>query len=403
MRILFSSLYLPAEQDGLSYSTRRLVKALTAKGTEVTVYTTSWKWKSSEISQFKSDKLQIYPAHFNNSFELSFEAMVNLWRSVRNFDLVQFNSIFSVSTVVGAFLCRAFRVPYVVSPSGNFLPSIDPEENRGISGAAKKMLFFKLLSQEALKKAAKIICKSQTEMEGLQKRTSLHNMTVIPNGLDTSPYSEVVDPSIIDQKLGFGRRKNMCLFLGRFSEEKAIPFLLEAWALVIKRQPGAVLVLAGPYDRGFHARLKSYVEQLPDQGSVVFPGAVSGNLKVALLQSCKCLLLPSYFESFGNVVLEALASGRPVIASVGTPWQSLELYRLGKWLKWEKEAWAKAILELMSDDYYNTQTFRNYSRQWVSDNFDWEHIADNYLRLYSNILMGDCHAIHQSTADHTSG
>lgn len=393
MKILFSSLYLPSEQDGLSFSTRRLVKALIVKGIDVTVYTTSWKWKSSEISQFKSDKLKICTAHFNNSFDLSFGAIFYLWRSVRNFDLVHFNSIFSVSTIVGAFLCRAFRVPYVVSPSGNFLPSLDPEENRGISGATKKRLFFKLLLKEALKKASKIICQSQLEMEVFQKRTSLRNVTFIPNGLDTSMYSRVIDPSIIDEKLGYGRRQKMCLFLGRFCEEKAIPFLLEAWALVIKRQPDAVLVLAGPCDRGFYARLKSYVEKLPDRASVVFPGPVSGDLKVALLQSSKCLLLPSHFESFGNVVLEALASGTPVIASVGTPWQSLELYRFGKWIQWEKEAWANAILELMSHDYYNTQTFKNNSRQWVSDNFSWEYIVDKYLHLYSNIIMRNYHAI----------
>jgi len=403
VKLLFSSLFLPSEQDGLSYSTRHLVKEFIAKGTDVTVYTTNWRWNSSDISRFKSDKLQIHAAHFNNSFDLSFGAILTFWRTVRNFDLVHFNSIYSVSTAVGALLCRAFRVPYTISPSGNFLPSIDPEDNRGISGAAKKRLFFKLLAKEALKKASMIICQSQSEMEVFRKRTSLHNVTIIPNGLDPSTYLEVVDPSIIDQKLGFGRRKNMCLFLGRFSEEKALPFLLEAWALVIKRQPDATLVLAGPCDGGFHARLKGYVEKLPDQASVVFPGAVSGDLKIALLQNCKCLLLPSYFESFGNVVLEALASGRPVIASAGTPWQSLESYRLGKWIKWEKEIWANAILELMSDDYYNTQTFRNYSRQWVADNFEWDHIADQYLRLYSNTLMGDRRALHKSIADHTSG
>jgi len=390
---LFNSLYLPSEQDGLSLSSRHLVKALIDKGTDVTVYTTSWKWKSSEIIQFNSNKLKIYGAHFDNNFDLSMGAMVSLWRSVRNFDLVHFNSIYSVSTVVGAFLCSTFRIPYVVSPSGNFLPSRDSEENRGISGAAKKMLFFKLFSKNRLKKASMIICQSQSEMEVFQKRTSLHNVTFIPNGLDTSTYFEVVDPTIIDEKLGYGRRRNMCLFLGRFSEEKAIPFLLEAWALVIKRRPDAILVLAGPCDKGFYAHLKSYVEKLANPASVVFPGAVSGDLKVALLQSCKCLLLPSHFESFGNVVLEALASGSPVIASVGTPWQNLELFRFGKWINWEKETWANAILDLMSDDYYNTQAFKNNSRKWVSDNFEWGHIADQYLRLYSNITMGDFRAI----------
>jgi glycosyltransferase involved in cell wall biosynthesis len=240
-------------------------------------------------------------------------------------------------------------------------------------------------------------------MEAFQKRTSLHNATFIPNGLDTSRYGKVIDSSIIDQQLGAGCRRNMCLFLGRFSGEKAIPLLLETWALVLKRQPDAVLVLAGPCDRGFHARLKSYVEKLPHQASVVFPGAVSGDLKVALLQNSKCLLLPSYFESFGNVVLEALASGTPVIASLGTPWHSLELYRLGKWIGWDKETWAKAILELMSEDYYQTHTFRNYARQWVSENYNWEHIADKYLCLYSNIIMGSRHAIHQGTVDHPTG
>ena len=112
------------------------------------------------------------------------------------------------------------------------------------------------------------------------------------------------------------------------------------------------------------------------------PGVIRGEFKNALLQQSKCLLLPSYFESFGNVVLEALASGTPVIASIGTPWKSLEENDFGRWLPWDVKAWVEAIASISEGESYHTDNFSKRSKKWVKDNFNWYNISDKYIDLY---------------------
>ena len=55
--------------------------------------------------------------------------------------------------------------------------------------------------------------------------------------------------------------------------------------------------------------------------------------------------VPSDFENFGNIITEALVRGIPVIASTGTPWENLNIYRCGWWVKNDINTLANTILE----------------------------------------------------------
>jgi len=96
------------------------------------------------------------------------------------------------------------------------------------------------------------------------------------------------------------------------------------------------LVIAGsarlPYEIVYEKQLKELVDNLNLQDSVTFLGHIQGDDKDKLdFASSFALVLPSQSENFGNVVLEALAQGTPVIASKNTPWESLEEYNSGYW------------------------------------------------------------------------
>jgi len=110
-------------------------------------------------------------------------------------------------------------------------------------------------------------------------------------------------------------------------------------------------------------------------------------LKMALLKNSQCLLFPSYHESFGNVVLEALACGTPVIASKGTPWEVLEKEKLGYWLSWSKSKWVDSVLEVLAKGFVNkSDEFCQKSYKWVRKNYSWGKAADEYCNLYQTIL-----------------
>jgi glycosyltransferase involved in cell wall biosynthesis len=84
-------------------------------------------------------------------------------------------------------------------------------------------------------------------------------------------------------------------------------------------------------------------------------------------------------------VLEALISGTPVIASTGTPWESLEENHFGYWLPWDIKNWKNGILTILNDGSYKSDVFLKHTRQWVIDNFNWSNVVDRYIELYKEI------------------
>ncbi len=386
MRVLFCSIYSPFGHDGVSSSTRELIQALQKIDIDVTVYTTDWRWEKKNSSHEIPSNVKVFHAHFGNNFEYS-RSLVNSFRKeCTKYDIVHFNSIYSATTVICSAIARKKKIPYIISPRGNFIPS--PKINRqGIRSGVKKELFFTLFSANALKKANVVICSSDLEMNSIKSRLTARCFTVINNGFNISECTQQeIDENIIEQSLGIPQSKSLFLFLGRLAEEKAIPFLIDVWDDVCKDLKDPLLILAGPDDHGSVKKIKQHANALACAKTIKLVGPVSGSLKQALLARSKMLLLPSYFESFGNVVLEALASGIPVAASVGTPWQILEEKNFGSWLPWEKEQWRDAIISTYNNEHFYSAEFKKKAHTWVQDEFNWPVIANHYLKTYTGAI-----------------
>ncbi|MBO1223364.1 MAG: glycosyltransferase [Candidatus Scalindua sediminis] len=394
MKILIYSIYLPDITDGVSNSTRELVASLIQKDLDVTVCMTDLGWTEKELQKQRSEKLLIFKAWSSSGADFAPDLFVYLMKNCKNFDVVQLHGTFNFPTVFGAYAARISKTPYIVCPRGNFIPT--PTIQMHTRNTFFKKLFFKLFAQKSLTKANWVVCSSDVEWGATKEHIHTDNLAYIPNGLNTSTYLRYVDPTIIKDKLGIEPDRPIFLFLGRLSEEKAIPFLIDVWERTFQKIPEACLVIAGASNRGYEKEIAKRVVNLTYPDSVLLPGVVTGDLKLALLQQSRCLLLPSHFESFGNVVLEALISGTPVIASIGTPWKSLEENGFGKWLPWKIKIWTDTILDISLNEDYQGETFSERSRQWVIDNFNWSTIADRYIKLYETIK-------HNKEAIHLSG
>ena len=386
MKILIYSLYLPQGVGGVSNTTRQLVASLEQKGIDVTVCTSDRGWPMEEISRQRSEKLRIFKDWHLTNADFAPNIFVYLRENARKFDVIQFHGTFNFPTVFGAYAAKAVQTPYIICTRGYSVPST---MMRTLThNAMRKRLFFWLIAQKALRDANWVVCSSEVEQEAVRKEIHTDNVTYIENGLDYSNYLKEVNDSIIRDKLGIEPEKPLFLFLGRLAKEKAILFLLDTWESIIQKIPEALLIIAGPIDstQGHVKEITSRIATLSRPETVFMPGAVTGDLKLALLQHSRCLLLPSYFESFGLVVLESLISGTPVIASTGTPWKMLEENRFGRWLPWKAKDWEEAMLNILNDDVYKNEFFLRRSRNWVIEKFNWSNIADRYIHLYEEII-----------------
>ncbi len=130
---------------------------------------------------------------------------------------------------------------------------------------------------------------------------------ILPRGLDTTLYHPSRRDMKVREKFGARDGEAILLYVGRISKEKDLDVLAAAYRKLRERKVAAQLVLVGdgPY-------LKELKRALPEAH---FTGYLSGLELAAAFASADVFVFPSTTDTFGNVVLEAMASGLPVIVS----------------------------------------------------------------------------------------
>lgn len=203
---------------------------------------------------------------------------------------------------------------------------------------------------------------------------------VIPCGVD----------GMIFTPLENGRRRdpNQILFVGFINFNKGIDVLLAAMRRVIAHQPEAKLVVVG--GGFFHntkvqeQRLRQMAQDLEASGHVQFVGHKQPAEVARYMRESSMLVLPSRAESFGAVLVEALACGTPIVATkCGGP-EDIINDKVGVLVaKEDPDALAEVIERVLEqqNDYHSTQL-----REYALQNFSWERIARQMLRVYQEAI-----------------
>lgn len=132
------------------------------------------------------------------------------------------------------------------------------------------------------------------------------NLKVVARGVDTTLFHPGKRSALLRRTWGAGDEDPVVIYVGRIAPEKNIPLLLRAFEQMRASQPAAKLVLVGdgPQRSTFQARCPQYV----------FAGTRTGEDLAAHYASGDMFLFPSITETFGNVTVEAMASGLAVVA-----------------------------------------------------------------------------------------
>jgi glycosyltransferase involved in cell wall biosynthesis len=219
-----------------------------------------------------------------------------LGRSVASYDVVHIHALFSFSSTAAARAARRIRVPYILRPLGTLAP-YGMEQHRLL-----KRVSWRLVERAMIANAAALHLTSTAERDEAL-RLAEFTPEVIPLGIDTHACSTV---RVATDRLNV-------LFLARIHPKKQLDVLLRAVAIV----PDARLVIAGTGDAGYVAGLKQTAADLGIADRVEWAGHLDGDAKTRAFAEAGVFALPSINENFGIAVVEALASGLPVIVSRG--------------------------------------------------------------------------------------
>jgi len=203
---------------------------------------------------------------------------------------------------------------------------------------------------------------------------------IIPNGIDLEQFSPDVLPieEFCDGKLNI-------LFFGRLERRKGLIYLIKAYQQVKQEIPNSRLIIVGP---GTRLR-KPYEKWVKNQGleDVVFVGYVSEADKPRYYKTADVYCSPATSrESFGIVLLEAMALGKPVVASNIAGYAGVVTHGEEGLLVPPKNSGelAQALITLMNDE--TRRQAMGAKGKLKSRDYSWEHVAQRVFDLYTRVM-----------------
>ena len=293
----------------------------------------------------------------------------------QDFDIIHSHEYFTSCSFQSAIVSALKNVPFVITQHNDQLPLIFLNRFGYLLSSAT-------IGKYSSYRARKIIALSNDiKLHLLRMGFKKNKIEIIPNAVDTTLFSPG-QKNILQSKWGIS--ENVVLFVGRLVAEKGVELLIQAFNEVTKKIPKANLVIVG---RGPKEKdLRNLQEKLSAK-NIIFIEKVENRFMPNIYAGCSVLVVPSYLEPFGNVVLEAMACGKPVIgAYVGGIKDTIIHGETGYHFSVGNIKMLRDfLLKILSNDSLKNKLGNN-ARRRVLKNYDTKIIAGKIERLYSELI-----------------
>jgi D-inositol-3-phosphate glycosyltransferase len=381
----------PPGPGGVERHVHEVARRLAARGHEVAAYASDlyreFPWQRLDPSVPRDevrDGLQIHRLHaWTLPGELHYPFLRGLTRAlVRDRpQLVHAHTYGTNHAAVARRVHRRVGIPYVLTAHYHPIWSI----HGGWLRHRLRGFYDHSLAAPIVGDAAVVIVQSAEEERLLRANGfPLPRVARIPPGYTPLPPPPAGPHPFADR---LGLRGPFVLFVGRLASNKGLRPLAEAFRSVARHDATASLVVVGE-DGGERAAVEASVRALGLEGRVVLTGHLTDERWLAAaFREARLVVLPSEYEAFGLVLLEALAQGTPVIASrVGGIPEFVEDGRAGLLVPpRDAAALAEALLRLW-DDAPTRERFGAYGRDRIVPRFSWERVVDQLLEVYAEVL-----------------
>ncbi len=233
------------------------------------------------------------------------------------------------------------------------------------------------LGRLSLRRADMIIAVTRLEADFLVKVAGAdpNKITVIPEGVDLNlfkPKTDKLEP------------ENIILFVGRIAQEKGLIYLIKAVPRVTKVFPSISVLIIGE-DQGIQENLMKAIENLRVGKKIHFLGPKFGYELARTYRKARIFVLPSIYETFGLAILEAMASGLPVVATrVGGIPELVDDGSNGMLVSPRShEALAEAIIKLLSDPDLSLDISKR--NQVKAKRYSWESATERIEGIYKDL------------------
>ncbi|WP_407556138.1 glycosyltransferase [Winogradskyella sp. 4-2091] len=233
------------------------------------------------------------------------------------FDVVYFNSLFSIKyTLLPFWLLRNRPIRRVLA-------------TRGMLGAGalaikplKKKVFLAMFKFLTLHKKVIWHATAQSEIDEIKLHFGADRKILLAPNLSAISKTGFLNKTKKENEINI-------FFLSRISVKKNLIGALEVLSKIDSKSTVNFSIIGPIDDESYWQKCESKIELLPQNISVTYLGAIPNIELPKTLKAQHLLLLPTFHENFGHVIMESWQNGCPVIISDQTPWRNLQADKLG--------------------------------------------------------------------------
>ena len=289
-------------------------------------------------------------------------------REKMDFDLIHAHFTWP-SGYVGAKLKAIYKKPVVLTVH---------EEREGflneISSGDKKLIY-------SWRNADKIIRVNRRDLKEFEKiGIDKSKLLSIPNGFSSDLFKPM-NINIARKELGLPRDKKILLNIANLEKYKGQKYLVDAMKNVLAKRNDVMLYIVG--QGSLKNQLQSLINKYRLEDNIVLAGGNKPSKEIPLwMNACNVFVLPSLSESFGIVQIEAMACGKPVVATYNGGSEEVVINKKLGILVEPKDVGglATAILKAL-DTEWDKEYILNYAEQ-----FTWDKIAEKIKEVYDEVL-----------------
>lgn len=286
-------------------------------------------------------------------------------------------------------------IPYIVSLHGGCLDVPREEARQWVAPSRGTIEWGKLLgwwvgSRRVLQDAAAIVCVGAGEYEAIRASLPQKRVVLLPNGVDCERF-EQGDGAAFRNRFKIPADAKVLLCVGRIDPQKNQLELIRSMPAWKQTHPSVQLVLIGPVTSDeYEARLHDEIRQLGLQQDVLLiPGVDSqGEDLPNAYHAADLFVLPSLHEPFGIVVVEAWASGLPVVASrVGGLKALVSDGHNG--LQFDPQTAGdcqSTVLAALGKPQHELDAMASAGRRTAVEQYSWDQITHQLLQLYREVI-----------------
>ena len=240
----------------------------------------------------------------------------------------------------------------------------------------RKLPALLLYQKAAIQNADCLQATAESEKENLLKLGYNSNIKIVKLGIDAES---------ITMKTSWKKSKQL-LFLSRVHVKKGINYLIEATDILRDELQGYKIVVAGEGEADYVASLKQQIMDKGLQNIIQLIGGVYDNKKWKLFQTSDFFVLPTNSENFGLAIAESLASGTPVITTVGTPWNDLNTSNAGAWIEIGTQPLVDTLRRFLSLSDDDLEAMGKKGRKLIETKYSAKVMAEEMMEVYQSIV-----------------